>query len=106
MSVSGRKLSPKRNPVTHHAAVLKQLAVSWSSPAKLQRDVCDTRTGQHSTQRTYTPPARAAHSQVSHYTNAGISHKPGCLSALSRSANAAAGVYAMGAKDQSHEMRE
>lgn len=45
------------------------------------------------------------HSQVSYYTSAGISQKPGCLSALSRSANAAAG-FAMGAEDQSHEMRE
>lgn len=44
MSVSGRKLSPKRNPVTHHAAALKQLAMPWSIPAKLQRDVCDTHT--------------------------------------------------------------
>lgn len=42
MSVSGRKLSPKRNPVTHHAAALKQLAMPWSIPAKLQRDVRDT----------------------------------------------------------------
>lgn len=108
MSVSGSKLSPKQNPVTHHAAALKQLAMPRSIPAKVQQDVCDTHaeTGQHTTQRSCTPLTHPTHSLVSYYTNTGISHKPGCLSALSRSANAAAGVSAMGAEDQSHEMRE
>lgn len=89
MSIRGGKLSPKpKKPVTYYPAALKTACHAQVYPCE---GAATTLSAARKKKTTFTLLTHQIHSQVSYYTSAGISQKPGCLSALSRPANAAAG---------------
>lgn len=85
----GREIISKtKKPVTYYPAALKTACHAQVYPCE---GAATTLSAARKKKNTFTSLTHQIHSQVSYYTSAGISQKPGCLSALSRPANAAAG---------------